>query len=208
MVQQAAGWYPISPQWEAWWSGTGWTDHRRPRITSARQQGADVTARPAASATAPRAPQAPVAPQAPAAPQYRPTPPRGAPPTQPTLPVTAYLSGGTEPALRFTSHIAGRNAEVEIWADRIQWRRPHGVSGVKVAAGVLTVGLSLIGTGVRRDRKGSEMLPMKAVTSVSSRRDGVRSIVDVATSSGVIGFRVHHDEAERIASLLNTLILR
>lgn len=86
----------------------------------------------------------------------------------------------------------------------------HGTWGVrgKVTAGILTGGLSMLATGVKNGKAGSEMIPIKSVTGVSTKRDGmINTIVTVTSSSSSIGFRVSHKEAEQMRQLLNSLIL-
>ncbi|RKN67194.1 hypothetical protein D7252_06110 [Microbacterium sp. CGR2] len=110
--------------------------------------------------------------------------------------------------LRFKSHIDGKNADVVIFPDRIEWLMARGVSGAKVTAGVLTAGLSVFATGVKNGKAGSQMIPMKSITGVSTKRDGIiNTIVTVTSSSSAIGFRVSHKEAEQMRQLLNQLIL-
>ncbi|PYY32772.1 SHOCT domain-containing protein [Curtobacterium sp. MCBD17_030] len=108
----------------------------------------------------------------------------------------------------FTSHIAGKNAKVAIYRDRIEWDRPRGVSGVKMTAGLLTGGASFLATGFKGGKAGSEMIPVKNVSSVVTRRDGMlNTIVSVITSGNSIDFRVSHAEAKQIREILNSLIL-
>lgn len=110
--------------------------------------------------------------------------------------------------LRFKSHINGKNADVEIYTDRIEWLMARGVSGGKITAGVLTGGLSMLATGVKNGKAGTEMIPMKSVTGVSSKRDGmINTVVTVTSSGSAIGFRVSHKEAEQMRQLLSQLIL-
>ena len=110
--------------------------------------------------------------------------------------------------LSFKSHIGGKNADVQIYTDRIEWHMARGVSGGKVTAGILTGGLSMLATGVKNGKAGSEMIPIKSVTGVSTKRDGmINTIVTVTSASSAIGFRVSHKEAEQMRQLLNSLIL-
>lgn len=148
--------------------------------------------------------------------QHRPVQPAGmpAPPAPPsTVTATAEPSGAAAYSddgalLKFKSHINGKNADVAIYPDRIEWKMARGVSGGKVTAGVLTAGLSVLATGVRNGKAGSEMIPMKSITGVSTKRDGIiNTIVTVTSSSSAIGFRVSHKEAEQMRQLLNQLIL-
>lgn len=85
----------------------------------------------------------------------------------------------------FKSHINGKNAEVTIHPDRIEW--------------------SL--SGLFR-QKASEMIPMKMVTSVSTKKNGLRYTSVIVNASGnILDFRVSHDEAKKIKSILTNLIL-
>jgi len=113
----------------------------------------------------------------------------------------------TEPLMSFKSHIRGKNADVAIFQDRVEWNR-GGVSAAKLTAGFITAGMSLVATGVRPSGSGSEMIPIRAITSVATKRDGVlNTIVSVASSSGEIPFRVGHREAAEIKRVLDGLIL-
>jgi ribosomal protein L24E len=119
---------------------------------------------------------------------------------------SAYSDDGA--LLRFKSHINGKNADVAIYPDRVEWVMARGVSGGKITAGILTGGASMLVTGVRNGKAGSEMIPMKSITGVSTKRDGmINTIVTVTSSSAAIGFRVSHKEAEQMRQLLNQLIL-
>lgn len=108
----------------------------------------------------------------------------------------------------FESHISGKNARVTIYADRIEWVRPRGISGGKITAGIMTLGASTLITGVRDGKSGTEMIPIKSISSVTTGRDGMmNSKVSVITSGNTIDFRVSHKEAELIKRTLTQLIL-
>ncbi|MEU6666849.1 SHOCT domain-containing protein [Streptomyces sp. NPDC046727] len=112
------------------------------------------------------------------------------------------------PLMTFKSHIEGRNADVAIYPDRIEWSRNRGLSGKKLTAGLLTGGVSLLATGVRGGGAGSEMIPVKSVSSVVTKRDGLMFTKVVIVASGnTIDFRVPHDAAAGIKSLLTDLVL-
>lgn len=114
----------------------------------------------------------------------------------------------TTALLSFTSHIAGKNAKVEIYTDRIEWERPRGVSAAKVTAGIFTGGASLLATGVKNGNSGTEMIPIRSVSSVTTRRDGIlNTVVSVITSGNTIDFRVSHSEAKNVKALLQQLML-
>ena len=107
----------------------------------------------------------------------------------------------------FTSHVAGKNARVRIFPDRLEWERPRGVSGGKLTAGLLTGGLSLLATGVRDGKHGTETIPVRAISSISTRRDGLlNTIVSVHSPAGAVDFRVSHTEAQTVRDTLNSLI--
>lgn len=110
--------------------------------------------------------------------------------------------------MSFKSHIEGKNANVDVYIDRVEWVRPRGLSGTKLTTGVLTGGLSLLGTGVRSGRAGSEVIPVKAISSVTTKRDGLRfTQVQLTCSGNLISFRVAHDQALAAKELIASLIL-
>lgn len=114
----------------------------------------------------------------------------------------------TSPIHVFTSHIEGKNATVSIYSDRLEWIKPRGISGGKITAGLLTGGVSLLATGVKGGKSGTEMIPIKSITSVTTKRDGLlNSKVVVVTSGNTIEFRVSHDEAAETKDVLTRLIL-
>jgi len=90
---------------------------------------------------------------------------------------------GNGPLLSFTSHIAGKNAKVRVYPDRIEWQR----SGSALS----------LGRG-----RGSEMIPMRQVTSVATRKDGMRTVVSIITSGNTIDMRVGRGEANQIKPCL------
>ncbi|KUL69961.1 MULTISPECIES: SHOCT domain-containing protein [unclassified Streptomyces] len=110
--------------------------------------------------------------------------------------------------MTFKSHIEGKNADVAIYQDRIEWSRPRGMSAKKLTAGLLTGGASLLATGVRSSDAGTEMNPVRNIASVVTKRDGLMFTKVVVVASGNnIDFRVPHDAAPRIKTLLTDLIL-
>lgn len=88
--------------------------------------------------------------------------------------------------LKFKSKIEGKNADVTIMSDRIEWSK-QGLSGRILS---------------------TEMIPVKAVTSVTTKRSGLTvTTVSVIASANSIEFRVPHPEADKIKSILTSLIL-
>jgi hypothetical protein len=109
------------------------------------------------------------------------------------------------PLYEFTSHIDGKNAKVRIWPDRIEWER-KAVSSGKITAGILTLGVSTVFTGVRGH--DTDMIPIAMITSVTSKKGmGSNTVVSVFTSAGAVEFRVSHKEASIARDTLNRLIL-
>lgn len=109
------------------------------------------------------------------------------------------------PVLEITSHIDGKNAKVRVYPDRIEWERGKSVSGGKMAAAVLTVGMSAAVTGGVHSRKGAgvEVIPMRSVTSVTTRRDSmVNDVVSVITAGNSIDMRCSRAEAVRLREVI------
>jgi hypothetical protein len=102
----------------------------------------------------------------------------------------------------FTSHIAGKNAKVRIYDNRIEWEKPRSRS---VGATLATGGLNyLTKRGIDTD-----MIPMKSITSVATKKDGlINTLVQVITSGNTIDFRVSHAEAVQVRDVLNRLVLQ
>ena len=111
--------------------------------------------------------------------------------------------------MTFKSHIEGKNADVRVYVDRIEWAKEGhlGRTG-KLALGAATGGLSLLKTGVSGKSQGSEMIPVKSISSVTTERDGLRfTKVRAICSGNTIDFRVSSGEAERVKNLLTSLVL-
>ncbi|MBN6192094.1 MULTISPECIES: SHOCT domain-containing protein [unclassified Microbacterium] len=133
----------------------------------------------------------------------------GVSPAASVAPAETVMTVAAEPRpiIELESHIDGRNAKVRLWADRLEWERPRGVSGGKITAGVLTGGVSLLATGVKGGKDEHDMVLLKHVTNVTSRKDGLKYYaVDVQTSAGAavntITFRVSRDEAAQFRSVI------
>lgn len=102
--------------------------------------------------------------------------------------------------MSFTSHIQGKNARVSVYPDRVEWER-DGTARVGLAAA--TLGASALVPGLRRKGGGSEMIPVRAITSVAARKDGLRnSVVSIITSGNTIDMRVSHSEAAQLKDTL------
>ena len=115
--------------------------------------------------------------------------------------------GVNAPLLEFTSHIEGKNAKVQVWADRVEWGW-KGLMGAGAKAGlaVMTLGVSYAATGFGR-KQASETIPIKSITSVTTKKGkGFQTVLQVITSGNTIDMRIGHREAEQVKTTLNQLI--
>lgn len=108
------------------------------------------------------------------------------------------------PLYEIESHIGGKNAKVRVFPDRVEWERGKSVSGAKIAAGVMTAGLSFAATGARtRKGAGVEVIPMKSITSVTQKRDTMlNDVVSVITAGNTIDMRCSRKEAGELRRLI------
>jgi hypothetical protein len=111
-----------------------------------------------------------------------------------------------EPLLVFKSHIEGKNADVAIYVDRVEWAQEGRLTFTRVAAAASTLGASALKTGFRKGGS-SEVIPIKSMSSVTNERDGFRQKVRVVCSGNTIDFRVGRSEADAIKALLTDLVL-
>ena len=112
-----------------------------------------------------------------------------------------------QPLMQFKSHIEGRNADVTIWPDRVEWVRLGHRRGLSAKALVSTVGVSALAAGLR---KGSDtnMIPVKAVQGVTTHKGGLGyTVVTLITAGDRIEFRVTKDQAEQVRTTMSRLIL-
>ena len=109
------------------------------------------------------------------------------------------------PIYEVTSHIEGKNARVRIYPDRIEWERGKSLSGGKMTAAIITFGMSAAVTGGVSSRKGSgtEMIPMRSISSVTTRHDTFSNdVVSIVTSGNTIDLRCSRAEAAQLKSLI------
>lgn len=111
------------------------------------------------------------------------------------------------PLMQFDSHIAGKNATVRVWPDRIEWGKTGLMStGAKLGLGLATAGMSLLATGVR-GKGQDEMILIRSISSVTSAKSGLtKNEVSVMTPAGAIAFRCSQREAEDFKRLLLQLV--
>jgi phage-related minor tail protein len=71
-------------------------------------------------------------------------------------------------------------------------------------AGAATLGLSMLATGVRN--KDTEMIPIRAITSVTSKKGMANTTVSVITAGNTIDFKISHSEATKLKATLLQLM--
>lgn len=111
------------------------------------------------------------------------------------------------PVLEFTSHIAGKNAKVRVFRDRIEWSR-KGWIGAKTRhiTGAATMGMSYLVTGVKT-RDDGEIIPIKSLSSVTSKRGLRNTLLTFITTGNTLEMNVSHKEADAVKDLVQTLML-
>lgn len=88
------------------------------------------------------------------------------------------------------SHEEGRNATVTLYQDRIERIKERGMASLSKA------------------RQDTEVTPMRSVSSVQAKKDGLMyTKVSVFASGNTIDFRFGHDEAQRFKDALQKLLL-
>lgn len=99
-----------------------------------------------------------------------------------------------------TSHIGGKNATVAIYPDRIEWDRKGRITATRALGGALL-------TGSLRKGGSTEMIPMRAITSVTTKKDGLTQwAVSVIAPGNTVDMRVSKAEAEEMRALILRLM--
>ncbi|HXH57707.1 SHOCT domain-containing protein [Iamia sp.] len=88
-----------------------------------------------------------------------------------------------------TSHDEGRNAEVYLYADRIERVKARSRASLS------------------RANQDVEVTPMRSVSSVQTRKKGMRTNVAVYASGNNIDFRFGHSEAARFRHIITEMLL-
>ncbi len=102
----------------------------------------------------------------------------------------------------FTSHVAGKNAIVKVYEDRVEWESP---GSVRKGLAVATMGLTAVAPGLRKGA-GAEMMPIKAITSVTTKK-GLRNTKLVVVAAGnTIEANISHDEAAAVKATILRLM--
>lgn len=97
------------------------------------------------------------------------------------------------PLIAFNSQVGGGYAKVSIYPDRIEWVHARRMSQGHIWAAILTMGLSLPFTilmeRAARGPRGTEMIPVKNISSVMTSRHGAGTTsVSVITSGNTVDF--------------------
>jgi hypothetical protein len=108
--------------------------------------------------------------------------------------------------LSFKSHTAGKNADVTVYSDRIEWVQKKSLSAGWWAATILTCGMWAVTLLIPR-RSSTEMVPTKSITSVLSSRKTFFTEITVVASGNTVSFNVTNDQAETIKRTLTGLVL-
>jgi len=101
-----------------------------------------------------------------------------------------------QPVLQFKSHVKGKNADVTVWPDRIEWAEQGKLTMTRLTAAAVTLGKAGVSL-----RKGTDtnVIPIKAIQGVTTHKGGIGyTTVEVATSGDRVSFRVSKGEAEQV----------
>ena len=107
------------------------------------------------------------------------------------------------------SRISGKNADVRIYDNRVEWaREAHGKAWniTALAIAFCTVGISLIWFRPQFVTNATEVIPAAKISSIQTIKEGpINTKVSVITSGATIDFRTGHANAESIKSTLTGL---
>lgn len=105
----------------------------------------------------------------------------------------------TDPAFSFTSHVAGRNARVDVYSTHINWRsKPVLPVWALLLIMVCTCFISLLFKPLRTFRVSTSSIPMKAVTGVTSQPSRLQAKLTIIAPGTVIEARIAQTEADAI----------
>ena len=112
------------------------------------------------------------------------------------------------PTLHVKSKIAGKNADVFVYPDRIEYGKTGWMgTGAKATLGVFTAGASLLATGLG-SKNEKTAIPMKAITMITAKKDGlINSIVTFHTSVGTIEVKCSHSDAKELQATVQRHML-
>lgn len=92
----------------------------------------------------------------------------------------------SQPLMVFKSNVPGKSASVTIYPDRLEWSREGKLAKLQ-----------------RED--GTEMMPIRSITSVTSKRDGFAAKLTVIAAGNTIEFRQDRATIDQAKSLLTQL---
>ena len=105
-------------------------------------------------------------------------------------PTTPEVTVAPESVLEVKSHDEGRNAIVRVYADRIERE------------------LLRSRASLQRSRQDTEVIPMRSVSSVQAKKDGlVYTKVTVFATGNTIEFRLRHEDAQAMKNRVTALLL-
>lgn len=111
--------------------------------------------------------------------------------------------------LHTKSRIGGKNADVHVYANRIEWALEARGLAWNLTALVLplcTAFISLIWMRPQFKTQATEMIPASKITSIQTEKDGaINTKVTVITSGNTVEFRTGHDKAAAIKNTLTGL---
>lgn len=108
------------------------------------------------------------------------------------------------PLMQFKSHIAGRNADVTLYSDRVEWSKPGRSWIGPIIAAIFTVGIALI--AYRGSGRTTEIIPIRSITSVTSKQGGMGAAVSVITAGNSIDMRCSRAEGDEFQRRVMGLI--
>ena len=114
----------------------------------------------------------------------------------------------SELILHTKSRISGKNADIHVYSDRLDWRLEGRSIGYNVTALILafcSIGISLIFMRPAFGTQATESIPASKITSVQTKKDGIYTIVNVITAGNSIPFRTSHEKAVQIRDALAAL---
>jgi hypothetical protein len=102
---------------------------------------------------------------------------------------TEPAAAGPTPIMQVMSHDEGRNAVVSLYPDRIERVKARAMLSLSHA------------------RQDTEVIPIRAISSVQAKKSGFRTHVTVFASGNTVEFRIAHQDAQRFKDAVMQLIL-
>jgi Short C-terminal domain len=102
---------------------------------------------------------------------------------------TEPAQAGSTPIMQVMSHDEGRNAVVSLYPDRIERVKAKSMLSLSHA------------------RQDTEVIPIRAISSVQAKKSGFRTHVTVYASGNTVEFRIAHQDAQRFKDAVMQLVL-